>query len=130
MRHANWAKRAPAVVGAIHPRVQHINAIGIAWIGKYVSVIERALPILPVTVRQGPSIAAIVGAKETAFVGFHQRPYAISAVGDCHTNAAQNSIWQTVAGEVFPRCAAIRAAIQPASRATAIHAPGSASRLP
>ncbi len=117
VRHANRAKSFSAVVGAIHSRVQHINAVGVAWIGKNMRVIKRALPILAIAIRQRPCIAAIIGAEQAAFIRFHQRPNAIAAISHSQADASQRSIRQSMAGELLPRCAAIGAAIQSAARA-------------
>src|SRR5262249_11311246 len=91
---------------------------------------KRALTILTVAVGERPGVTAVVGAKEPAFIGFNQRPDAVAAVGHSHANATQSSVRQSVAGEMLPRGAAIGGAIQPASPAGAIHAPGRAPRLP
>src|SRR6478672_7701897 len=119
-----------AVIGTIHPSVQHINAVGVARIGKNMGVIKRALAILAITVGERPCIAAIVRAEEPTFIGFHQSPYAVAAIRDSQPDASQGSIRQSMTGEMFPRRAAIGAAIEPASGPAAVHSPGRAPRLP
>src|SRR5580765_9120161 len=124
MRHADGAETPSAVIGAIHARIQHINAISIARVGKYMRVVKSALAILAVTVGQRPAIATIIRAEEAAFIGFHERPHAIAAVSHSHADAANRSIGQAMPGKLFPCCAAIRTAIQSAAWAATLHTPG------
>src|SRR5207302_9729626 len=81
MRHADRTEGAPAVVGAVHSRVQYVNAVSVARIGKHMGVIKRSLAILAVTAGERPGITAIIRAEESAFIRFHQGPYAVAAIG-------------------------------------------------
>src|SRR5438270_8306471 len=96
MGHADGAESFSSVVGAIHSRVQHIYAVGVARIGKHMRVIKRPLAILAIAVGEGPAITAIIGAKQTAFIGFHQRPNAITAVSHSEPDATQSSFRQSM----------------------------------
>ena len=60
----------PGAVRSVQARVQHVNAIPVFWIRENASVVKRSLSKLSLLVGAHPCIAAIVGAKHTARVGF------------------------------------------------------------
>ncbi len=127
---ANGVEGLAAVIGAVHPGVEHVHAVGRLRIGEDVGVIKRALTVLAIAVNQGPVVASVVGTKQSAFVVLDQRPDAISVVSHSHANASRGAVRQAVSGKTLPCAAAVGAAIQARARPAALHAPWRTPRLP
>src|ERR1700720_1497474 len=94
-------------------------------------VVPGALTEAMIVGKKLPIPSAIVGAVNATLVRFHNCPYAIWGCSrNRYADAPQNRFGQAVCFDFLPRRAAVRGAIEAASRTAAIHAPGSAPGLP
>ncbi len=121
-----------AIVGAECARVQHIDRIHLFGIGKNVTEIPGALAVTFVFVYPCPGIPRIVGAIQSAFIGFNKRIHPIG-VGARHRNAdtAQGAFRKAVLPcNCFHVRPAIDGLIESAARSTAVEIPGQPTYLP
>src|SRR5437879_12314692 len=73
-------KPSPAIYGAKHSGVKHVNRVRRFGIGKDVGEIPGALAKTAILVHAHPVFAAVVGTVEPAFLGFN---HGVDAVGVC-----------------------------------------------
>ncbi len=131
VRHAQRIKSLAAIVRTVDAGVENVHGVGGFGIGEDVRVVPGALAEAVIVGEKLPVLAAIVGAVDATFLRFHNCPYAVRVCsGNSYADSSQNRFGQAVRFDLFPGRAAIRGAVQAAPGTAAIHAPGSAPRLP
>src|SRR5881296_1196125 len=124
-------ERPTAIHRAIQPRVQHVDGLGILGIGVDVGVVPGALPEIALLVGAPPRLAAVVGAEHAARVGLDDRPHAIMIGGHGDADLPDHAFGQAfIAGDLFPRVAAVGGLEEPGAGPAARHVPRPAARLP
>src|SRR5271169_4423351 len=129
--HTYPAERLAAVIGSVGSRIKDVHRVGSLRIGENVRVVPGTLAKTVVIGHEAPRLTSVVGAMDSALLGFDHCIYAIG-IGARHgdADAAQHSLRQAVSLEFLPSGAAVDRFIKPASRTAAVHAPGCTSRLP
>ena len=77
VRHADASECPPAIVRSIEAGVEHVNRVGVLWIGIDARVIPCPLAEISLLICLRPVLAAVVRSKHTAVFGFDNRPDAI-----------------------------------------------------
>src|SRR6266566_4209142 len=131
MRRPQLRERPAAVHGAIHPRVQHVDRLGILRIGVNVRVVPGALAEIALLVRAAPRIAAVVGSEDASRVRLHDSPYAVVVGGHSNTDLPDGPLGESlVARDLLPRVAAVAGLEESGARPAARHVRWAAARLP
>src|SRR6185437_14782202 len=121
MRSAQLREGLSGVDRAISAGIEDVYDIGILGIGKQMGVVPRPLAKTMVIVDQAPVLSAVVGAIESALVGFDQRVNAIRLGRHAQANPAQDSRGQTIAFNVLPCAATVGRPVNSSARAAADH---------
>ena len=123
-----------AVGGFPHLQIGDVDRVGVARIGEDMRVVPGPVHQVAIGRHHRPAQAVVVGAVEAGLVAFglDQRPYTAGAGGrNRHADLADHAVRQArLAGDLFPRVAAVGAPEQPAARAAARNVPEVAPRFP
>ena len=108
MRNADRPEGLSTIVGAVHACVENVDTIHGAGIGKNMRVVKGPLAVAAVIIHQCPVLASIIGAEQSAFVRFDQRPDAVPiSISDRHANPADSAAGQPVRFQSLPGRAAV-----------------------
>ncbi len=130
VRHFDFVERAPGIARLVEINVGDVDSVRVLGVGDQVHVVPGALLIGTAVVHQIPSFAAVIGAIQTAFMGFHEHVDAIGISGHRNPDSAVGSLGQSVFFEPLPGAATVVGTVKPASGAAADQAPGRPMRFP